>query len=119
MDGCYGYELDEKTNGYNALWNGSGGTEGDLGTIPAPLIEVREIPVNSYRRMFDGYLNYKNILDLSGITRLDLWNFETADIIDMSYMFKECESLKNLDISHFDTSRIRDFDENDLYLKAK
>ena len=44
-------------------------------------------------------------MDYEG-THLDLSNFDTSDVIDMSGMFYECDFLKSLDLSSFDTSNV-------------
>ena len=48
----------------------------------------------------------------SGLTNLDLSNFDTSNVTDMSYMFYDCNSLTNLNLSGFDTSNL---DENYNY----
>jgi surface protein len=47
--------------------------------------------------MFDG---------CSGLTSLNLSNFDTANVIDMSSMFSNCSSLTSLDLSNFDTANV-------------
>ena len=47
--------------------------------------------------MFNGCLS---------LTSLDLSNFNTSKVIDMSNMFYSCYSLNNLDLSSFDTSKV-------------
>ena len=52
--------------------------------------------------MFDGDSSLKEI---------NLSNFNTQNIIDMSYLFNDCSSLTNIDISNFnvqDSSKIVD-----------
>ena len=39
------------------------------------------------------------------ITSLDLSNFDTSQVKDMSYMFRGCSDLTSLDLSNFDTSQ--------------
>ena len=54
-------------------------------------------------RMFMLYLNdnkSKNILDI------DLSNFDTSKVTDMSYMFSGMRSLTTLNLSSFDTSKV-------------
>ena len=48
--------------------------------------------------MFSGYRQLKNIFGLEFL--------QTDQIKNMSYMFKDCISLKSLDLSHFDTSQV-------------
>ena len=43
---------------------------------------------------------------LESIVGLETWN--TSNIVDMSYMFNNCNKLKNIDLSNFDTSNVED-----------
>ena len=43
----------------------------------------------------------------SGLTSLDLSNFETGSVTDMTSMFKDCSGLTSLDVSSFDTHNVR------------
>ena len=55
------------------------------------------------------YLNrYSNSMfsDMSSLTSLDLSNFDTSSVTDMSYMFDGMSSLTSLDLSNFDTSEV-------------
>ena len=45
-----------------------------------------------------------------GLTSLDLSNFDTSRVTDMSYMFSPCPGLTSLDLSNFDTSRVTNMD---------
>ena len=45
----------------------------------------------------------------SGIKELDLSNFNTSNVEDMSEMFKGMNNLETLDISNFNTSKVSDF----------
>ena len=40
------------------------------------------------------------------LTSLDLSNFDTSNVTDMSSMFYGCLNLKSLDLSSFDTSNV-------------
>ena len=40
------------------------------------------------------------------LVSLNLSNFDTSDVTDMSYMFNECIKLQSLDLSNFDTSKV-------------
>lgn len=42
----------------------------------------------------------------SSIVSLDLSNFDTSNVTRMAYMFYSCENLKNLNLSSFDTSKV-------------
>jgi surface protein len=46
----------------------------------------------------------------TNLKSLDLSNFNTSDVSDMSYMFANCEKLKLLDISSFNTSNATNID---------
>ena len=48
--------------------------------------------------------------DCTNLKSLDLSNFNTSDVSDMSYMFANCEKLKSLDISSFNTSNATNID---------
>ena len=51
----------------------------------------------SCNSMFSGFTN---------ITILNLSNFDTSNVIDMTSMFYNCSALQNLDVSNFDTSNV-------------
>ena len=40
------------------------------------------------------------------IKEIELSDFDTSNVTDMSYMFAGCEALKSLDLSSFDTSKV-------------
>jgi surface protein len=42
----------------------------------------------------------------SGLTSLDISNFETAKVTNMTYMFYNCSSLTSLDVSKFNTAKV-------------
>lgn len=42
----------------------------------------------------------------SSLKNLDVSHFDTSQVKDMSYMFACCDSLKSLDVSHFFTSQV-------------
>ena len=42
----------------------------------------------------------------SGLTSLDVSHFDTANVTDMSDMFSFCSGLTSLDVSHFDTANV-------------
>ena len=51
--------------------------------------------------------NCKNIFSqCEDITEIDLSNFDTSEVTDMSSMFFGCSSLKSLELSSFDTSNV-------------
>ena len=47
----------------------------------------------------------------SGLTSLDVSHFDTANVTDMSDMFSSCEGLTSLDVSHFDTANVTDMSD--------
>ena len=59
---------------------------------------------------FKKYLTKINHMfyDCKFISKLDLSNFKTKNVINMSYMFGECSSLSNLDLSKFNTQNVTD-----------
>ena len=50
----------------------------------------------------------------SGMTSIDLSNFNTAEVTDMSSMFEGCSSLTTLDLSSFNTSKLI-YNDSDQY----
>ena len=44
--------------------------------------------------------------DCTKLTSLDVSNFNTSKVTNMSYMFYDCTSLTSLDLSSFDTSKV-------------
>lgn len=61
-------------------------------------------------RMFDGYYNLETI-DFGG-------NFHTDEAQYMSYMFRGCEDLTELDLSSFDTANVQDMSDMFSYCPA-
>ena len=47
-------------------------------------------------------------MNCSSLINLDLSNFNTSNVTDMSYMFSVCSSLTKLSISNFVTSNVTD-----------
>ncbi len=56
--------------------------------------------------LFTIDLNTSSSNRLSKLANLDLTNFNTSSVTDMSYMFYYCSSLTSLDVSNFDTSNV-------------
>ena len=50
---------------------------------------------------------YGMFLSCGSITKIDLSNFDTSQVIDMSNMFNGCSSLTSLNLSNFDTSQVK------------
>ena len=44
----------------------------------------------------------------SSLTSLNLYNFNTNNAKDMSYMFNECSSLTSLNLSNFNINNVKD-----------
>ena len=57
------------------------------------------VKLTTCANMFDG---------CSGLTSINLSNFDTSNVTDMSYMFSGCEGLTSLNLSNFDTSNVTD-----------
>ena len=60
----------------------------------------------------------KNVTNMSGmfshcstLTTLDLSNFDTKNVTNMSEMFRGCSALTTLDVSNFDTQNVTDMSE--------
>ena len=58
-------------------------------------------------------LNTANVTDMSymfkncsNLAKLDVTHFNTANVTDMSYMFKNCSNLAKLDVTHFNTAKV-------------
>lgn len=49
---------------------------------------------------------YNMFFNCSGLTSLDLSNFDTSNVTNMGSMFGGCKSLTSLDLSSFDTSNV-------------
>lgn len=64
-------------------------------------IKFETTGISSKSKLYDGVSFYK----YTGAT-LDLSNYDTSEMTNMNYMFKECANLTSLDISSFDTSNI-------------
>ena len=50
----------------------------------------------------------QHMFQSSSVKSLDLSNFDTSNVTNMTYMFCGCTSLKSLDLSNFNTSNVRD-----------
>ena len=46
--------------------------------------------------------------DCSSLNNLNISNFDTKNVINMSYMFCDCSSLNHLDLSNFNCENVRD-----------
>lgn len=82
----------EETNAYKSIKCSNTSLAGDL---VVPNVDG----ITSICGMFD---------DCSLLTSIDLSNFDTSKVKDLSYMFNGCENLLSLDLSSFDTSKVKD-----------
>ncbi len=64
--------------------------------------------VKNMRRMFSLFFYGDTINVCNPIEFIDVSNFDTSNVIDMSYMFNGCGNLTSLDISNFDTKNVTD-----------
>ena len=55
-----------------------------------------------------NYFSSSKDINVENIVSIDLYHFNTSNIIDMSSMFYGCSSLKLLDLSNFNTSLVND-----------
>ena len=57
---------------------------------------------------FNHYITNTNYMffECSSLTNLNLSNFNTTNVIDMSFMFERCPSLTNLNLSNFNTTNV-------------
>ena len=46
--------------------------------------------------------------DCSSLKKLNLKNFNTNNVTDMSYMFSHCSSLEELNLTNFNTNNVTD-----------
>ena len=70
--------------------------------------------VNAERITFGSALHTKGARNMyamfdgcGSLRELDLSSFDTSNVTNMFWMFKGCSSLKNLDLSSFDTSNVK------------
>ena len=70
------------------------------------------IPSSTIEASFKGS-NTSNVSGMSsmfnsctGLTSLDVSNFDTSKVTDMNRMFQDCTSLTSLDVSNFDTIKV-------------
>jgi len=47
---------------------------------------------------------------------LDIFNFDTRNVIDMSYMFNNCKNLTNINLSNFNTQNVTIYPKKKLSL---
>ena len=81
------------------------------------------IPTSTIEASFKGS-NTSNVTgmygifnDCSGLTSLDISNFDTSNVTNMNSMFINCTGLTSLDVSNFDTSKVTDM--NSMFSDCK
>ena len=69
--------------------------------------------------LFHKHLTKTNciFLDCKNLIKLDLSNFETKNVNDMSYMFSCCENLNELNLSNFETKNVNNM--NSMFFECK
>ena len=93
--GKYSDTIGTKT--YYTYWDSVKSAVGN--DIARIVIEDRFVPVT----MRGLFRDMSNLVEISNIENLD-----TSQATDMSYMFQNCRSLTNIDLSSFDTSNVTD-----------
>ena len=83
--------------------------------------EMYEVSCDIWRKHFLHYKENSNLApiipvngtschsmfsDCESLTQLDLSSFDTSKVVDMNYMFEYCSSLTSLNLSNFDTSQV-------------
>ena len=85
-----------------------------LSDEPITQICFRDIPNNKHLLSFDKCCGVKlttcasMFYGCTGLTSLNLSNFDTSKVTDMKYMFFSCRGLTSLNLSNFDTSKVTD-----------
>jgi surface protein len=51
--------------------------------------------------------NMSHMFDYSNVGEIDFSNIDTSNVEDMSYMFKSCVSINSLDLSKFNTKKLK------------
>ena len=116
-----GYDVMPKINGvvysskYEDTINGDGTTTRTL-LIDKPITQISfySITNNRYLLSFDECYGVKlttcanMFYGCSGLTSLNLSNFDTSNVKDMRYVFRDCTALTSLDLSNFNTSNVTD-----------
>ena len=85
-----------------------------LSDEPITQICFRDIENNRHLLSFDKCSSVKlttcanMFYGCTGLTSLNLSNFDTSKVTDMRYMFTSCRGLTSLNLSNFDTSKVTD-----------
>ena len=114
-----GYDVMPKINGvvysskYEDTINGDGTTTRTLlSDEPITQISFKGITNNSYLLSFDECCGVKlttcveMFTSCKGLTSINLSNFDTSNVTDMSHIFGGCSGLTSLNLSNFDTSGV-------------
>ena len=72
------------------------------GTRSLEKLDLNNFNTSKVSRMGDMFRN-------CGVKELDLSNFNTSNTTEMSSMFQLCSNLEKIDISSFDTSKVKSF----------
>ena len=92
----------------------------DANKIDSNIVSTPESNVPIYMWFYNGIIYYYSIdekpeMNISAanmfrsckaLTSLDVSNFDTGNVTDMSYMFAGCSKITNLDVSGFNTSKV-------------
>ena len=109
------YEVDE--NGYyNVTIGQDGGVTANvdssyvLAFIGYSVADGTEVKIEGLENLdTSNVTNMKGMFrNCSGLTSLDVSEFDIRNVSDMSYMFYNCNKLTSLDVSKFDTSKVTD-----------
>ena len=118
-------DISERRNGSVLLgtYQDVGGNKiaimGQDGGVVAPYDSSSLFDFGTYHRMLKlldlSNFDTSNVTDMSwmfsdcsGLTELNISSFDTSKVTDMHRMFYNCQSLTELDISSFDTSKVTD-----------
>lgn len=100
------------------LFNADQSSRGTLPPVEAgivirePLCEEPLEPPKAYMNpdfyeiRTNGGTNYNHLFSYLTLDKLDLSAWDTSNVINMDYMFENCDKLTSLDLSNFDTSNV-------------
>ncbi|MDG4967104.1 BspA family leucine-rich repeat surface protein [Lactococcus lactis] len=81
--------------------------------LPANVDQMFSNALNLISIQGMGNLDTSNVTNMSfmfnncsSLTNLDVTHLDTTNVTDMSFMFNNCSSLTNLDVTHFNTSNV-------------
>ena len=81
--------------------------KGNIGSASTALIPSSIVEASFKDSKLTSSANYM-FHECSGLTLLDLSNFDTSNVTSMDSMFRGCSGLTSLDLSSFDTSNVTD-----------